>query len=35
VLAITILALVVMRISRQEEWMHKAQLVFEESGGGH
>jgi len=35
VLAITILALAVMRISRQEEWMHKAQLVFEESGGAH
>jgi hypothetical protein len=35
VLAITILALVFMRIRRQEEWMHKAQLVFEESGGGH
>jgi len=35
VLAITILALVYMRIRRQEEWMHKAQLVFEESGGGH
>jgi amino acid transporter len=35
VLAITILALVYMRIRRQEEWMRKAQLVFEESGGGH
>ena len=35
VLAITILALVYMAIRRQEEWMHKAQLVFEESGGGH
>jgi amino acid transporter len=35
VLAITILALVYMRIRRHEEWMHKAQLVFEESGGGH
>ena len=35
VLAITILALVYMRIRRQEEWMHKAQLVFEQSGGGH
>ena len=35
VLAITILALVYMRIRRQEEWMAKAQLVFEQSGGGH
>jgi amino acid transporter len=35
VLALTILALVFMRIRRQEEWMHKAQLVFEESGGSH
>src|SRR6266436_8393164 len=35
VLAITILALVYMRIRRQEEWMHKAQLGFEQSGGGH
>jgi amino acid transporter len=35
VLAITILALVFMRIRRQEDWMRKAQLVFEESGGGH
>jgi amino acid transporter len=35
VLGITILALIYLWARRQEDWMHKAQLVFEESGGGH
>ncbi len=30
---ITILALVVLRVRGQEDWLRKAQLVFEESGG--
>jgi amino acid transporter len=32
---ITLLALLVLRSRGQEEWLHKAQLVFEESGGAH
>ena len=35
ILAVTILALIYMRVTRREEWMAKAQLVFEESGTGH
>jgi amino acid transporter len=35
VLVVTIVALVYLRARGQEEWMHKAQLVFEQSGGGH
>jgi amino acid transporter len=35
VLAVTIGALIYMRVRRQEGWMAKAQLVFEQSGGGH
>jgi len=35
VLAVTIVALLYLRARGQEEWMHKAQLVFEQSGGGH
>ena len=32
---LTIATLVYLYVRRQEEWMHKAQLVFEESGAGH
>ena len=32
---ITLLALVFLRARGREDWLHKAQLVFEESGGGH
>jgi len=35
VLAITIIALVYMHVTGREDWMRKAQLVFEQSGGGH
>jgi len=35
VLVVTIVALLYLRARGQEEWMHKAQLVFEQSGGGH
>jgi amino acid transporter len=35
VLAITILALVYMHVTGREDWMRKAQLVFEQSGSGH
>jgi len=35
VLVITILALVYLRARCQEDWMRKAQLVFEQSGSGH
>jgi amino acid transporter len=35
VLALTVLILVYLRIRGQEDWMRKAQLVFEQSGGGH
>jgi amino acid transporter len=35
IVALTIVALIYMRIARKEEWMAKAQLVFEESGTGH
>jgi amino acid transporter len=35
VLAITLITLVYLRARGQEDWMRKAQLVFEESGGGH
>jgi len=35
VLAVTIGALIYMRARHQEGWMSKAQLVFEQSGGGH
>jgi amino acid transporter len=35
VLAVTIGALIYMRVRGQEEWMAKAQLVFEQSGSGH
>jgi amino acid transporter len=32
---ITVLALVFLRVRGHEDWLRKAQLVFEESGGGH
>jgi amino acid transporter len=32
---VTVLALVVLRARGREDWLHRAQLVFEESGGGH
>jgi amino acid transporter len=35
VLAVTIVALVYMRVRHREGWMTKAQLVFEQSGSGH
>jgi amino acid transporter len=35
VLVITIVALIYLRVTGKEDWMRKAQLVFEESGGGH
>jgi amino acid transporter len=35
VLVITIAALIYLRVTGQEDWMRKAQLVFEQSGGGH
>jgi amino acid transporter len=35
VLVVTIVALIYMRARRQEEWMARAQLVFEQTGGGH
>jgi amino acid transporter len=35
VLVVTILALVYLRVRGQEDWMRKAQLVFEQSGSGH
>ncbi|HEY1321513.1 MAG TPA: APC family permease, partial [Streptosporangiaceae bacterium] len=35
IVAVTIVALIYMRVTGKEEWMAKAQLVFEESGSGH
>jgi amino acid transporter len=35
VLVLTLVILIYLRASRQEDWMHRAQLVFEQSGGGH
>ena len=35
ILAITIVALIYMRVTHKEEWMAKAQLVFEQSGSSH
>jgi hypothetical protein len=32
---LTLVALLFLRSRGQEEWLHKAQLVFEESGGTH
>jgi amino acid transporter len=35
VLVLTVLALIYLRVRGQEDWMRKAQLVFEQSGSGH
>jgi amino acid transporter len=35
VLLITVVALIYLRVTGREDWMRKAQLVFEQSGGGH
>jgi hypothetical protein len=35
ILAVTIAALIYMRVTHREEWMAKAQLVFEQSGTSH
>jgi hypothetical protein len=35
VLVVTIVALIYMRARHHEDWMAKAQLVFEQSGSGH
>jgi len=35
VLVITVLALTYLRVRHQDDWMRKAQLVFEQSGSGH
>jgi hypothetical protein len=35
IVAVTIVALIYMRVRGREEWMTKAQLVFEQSGTGH
>ena len=32
---ITIVALIYLWVTGKEDWMRKAQLVFEQSGGGH
>jgi amino acid transporter len=32
---VTVLALVLLRVRGREDWLRRAQLVFEESGGGH
>ena len=35
IVVVTILALIYMRVRDREEWMAKAQLVFEQSGSSH
>ncbi len=35
ILVVTIAVLIYLKVRGQEEWMQKAQLVFEQSGGGH
>jgi amino acid transporter len=35
VLVVTIVALIYLRARHQEDWMARAQLVFEQSGSGH
>jgi len=32
---VTLLALVLLRARGREDWLRRAQLVFEETGGGH
>jgi amino acid transporter len=35
VLALTVVILIYLRVTGREDWMRRAQLVFEQSGGGH
>jgi amino acid transporter len=35
VLVLTVVILIYLRVTGQEDWMRRAQLVFEQSGGGH
>jgi hypothetical protein len=35
IVVVTIVALIYMRVTGREEWMDKAQLVFEQSGSSH
>jgi amino acid transporter len=35
VLALTVVILIYLRVAGKEDWMRRAQLVFEQSGGGH
>jgi amino acid transporter len=35
VLALTVVILIYLRVTGKEDWMRRAQLVFEQSGGGH
>jgi hypothetical protein len=35
VLAVTVVILVYLRVTGREDWMRRAQLVFEQSGGSH
>jgi hypothetical protein len=35
VLVLTVVILVYLRVTGREDWMRRAQLVFEQSGGGH
>jgi hypothetical protein len=35
VLVLTVVILIYLRVSGREDWMRRAQLVFEQSGGGH
>jgi hypothetical protein len=35
VLALTVAVLIYLRVTGREDWMRRAQLVFEQSGGGH
>jgi len=35
IVVITIVALIYMRVTGREQWMAKAQLVFEQTGSGH
>jgi hypothetical protein len=35
VLALTVVILIYLRATGKEDWMRRAQLVFEQSGGSH
>jgi hypothetical protein len=35
VLVLTVVILIYLRVTGREDWMRRAQLVFEQSGGGH